>query len=178
MSLLEAGVKTIVDSHLVHLPNLDVDKFSKCNNQEFVWEAEYEDGNIVRQFDDSKQNNYADINQEKLKSIKWISLFSDETSNDNKSVVVTLDFKTRSFSVLNGFIRQDAREFLGYSSDIKSKAKLILKMIKRQSVNVDLNTQEQGEVTIYNRYVLGWEDDEGNKVSFCIEPNGYVHLWK
>lgn len=172
--LLDMGVKALVDGQLIHLPNLDVEAYKKCANQEFAWEAEYLDGSVLKQFGDGKQHHYGNIDQAQLKEIRWVSNFSDDTSNADKRVILTLDWKTGTFSLLNGFVMQDIRALFGEGQE--GDKKLILKMVKRQSVSVDIQTQVQGEALFYNRYLLGWEVADTKRL-LCIEPNGYVHLW-
>lgn len=178
IALLDAGVKVISNGELIHLPNLDVAAFQRCNNQEFSWEVEYKDGSILKQFDGNERHDYSHINHAELKEIRWISNFADDTSNKEKRVVFTMDWATGTFSLLNGGVLQFCRAAFGKGYIPGANQKLILKMVKRQSVSVDISSQQQGEVTLYNRYLLGWEDTALKaKTLFCVEPNGYVHLW-
>jgi hypothetical protein len=169
------GAKTFTNGELSALPNLDVEKYEKCRNQEFVWEAEYDDGSVLKQFDGAKQHHYGNIEQEKLKLIRWVSLFVVDTSNVDKRVIVSLDWKTGLWSFYNGIVSQELRAMVanGFSLD---KPKLILKMVKRESAGVGFPGAVVNEITRYNRYILGWEAG-GNKVILCTEPNGYTHLW-
>lgn len=179
MALLKMGVKTVSDGQLNALPNLDVDKYTKSCNQEFSWEAEYEDGSILTQFEGAKQHHYGNIEQDKLKFIRWVSHFVAETSNTEKRVMVTLDWKTGLWSFVNGFVLQEVKgevaEGFGVTT-IDFRPKLILKMVKRESQGVEFPGSAVGEIARYYRYILGWEAGD-NKVILCVEPNGYTHLW-
>ena len=179
MGLLEMGVKTFKDDMLIHLPGLDVEKFEKCNGQEFYWEAEYKDGKILKQFDGAKQHHYGHIEQDKLKYFRWVSNFDYPTVNEEKRVIITLDFETGKFEFMNGVCPQDVRGevYLGYpDSNIMSNSKLILKVIKRTSTSFSFPENSVDEVSYYNRYLIGWEKGENKKI-LVIEPSGFIHLW-
>jgi hypothetical protein len=198
--LAECGVKRFVNGvlSLNDLPNnhgqiLDVDAYTKCKNQEFVWEAEYKDGTILKQFDGKKEKNLGNINQDKLKLIRWVSNFSWGTDNEEKRVIVTLDWITGLWSFHNGLVSQEVRAAVmnGFPKEIKPK--LVLIMRKQPSFSAGVVGNEvtpTGESWQYNRYILGWGteevdvvNDKGEKMkkvileaAICIEPNGGVHL--
>ncbi len=176
MTLLKMGVKTVSEGHLQALPNLDVEKYEKCCFQEFSWEAEYEDGSVLKQFEGAKQHHYGNIEQDKLKLIRWVSHFVTDTSNEEKRVLVTLDWKTGLWSFFNGFVPQEVKAAVaeGFAGEIKPK--LILKMVKRESASVGFPGNAVNELTRYYRYILGWEGGD-KKIILCVEPNGYTHLW-
>ena len=176
MALLNAGVKTITDGILQALPNLDVEKYEKCNFQEFSWEAEYEDGSVLKQFEGAKQHHYGNIEQDKLKTLRWVSHFVVETSNEDKRVIVTLDWKTGLWSFYNGLVLQEVKAAVAEGFPAGITPKLILKMVKRESSGVGFPGAAVSEVTRYNRYILGWEAGD-TKVLLCVEPNGYIHFW-
>lgn len=178
MLLLDAGAKTLIGETLIHLPNLDVEKYKKCRNQEFSWEVEYREGLTLKQFDGKKEYHYGSISQSALKKIKFVSNFTEETSNLEKRVVLTLDWVTGTWNLLNGFASKDVRALFDIPFPEGANPKLILKAVNRASATVDIQAETQADVVLYNRYLLGWEDVKLNKkVLFCIEPNGYVHLW-
>jgi hypothetical protein len=181
MELLNMGVKTYKDGQLTFLPGLNVDKFLSCNNQEFQWEAEYEDGNIVRQFgNNGKDSHYGNIDQSKLKLFRWISNFDYATDNPDKRIIVELDFTTGKFNFYNGFIPQqvrgDIRVMDGFKDNVDGK-KLIMKIIKRTTTSLSYPDGAVDEVCYYNRYIIGWETSS-EKCILCIEPNGNINLFK
>lgn len=177
-ALLNAGVKSVKDGMLNYLPGLDVEAFVNCNNQEFFWEAEMKDGKIIRQFEGKKQNHYGNIDQSQLKFFRWISNFDYETSNEEKRIIVSLNFGEGTFEFTNGYVPQEIRGAVinGYSKSPCSP-KLIMKMIKRVSNTLSYPNGEVDEIYYYNRYLLGWEEGS-NKIILCVEPNGFVHLWE
>lgn len=177
LALLDTGVKILSNgSDLICLPNLDIDAYKRCNFQEFYWEVEYEDGSILKQFDSGKERHYGNIEQDKLKTVRWVSNFTEDTDNQDKRVIFTLDWQSGTFSLLNGFVPQEIRQEFGAFKEWQDGKKLILKTIKRNSTAVNLQTQAQGQVYLYNRYLLGYEN-ETVKHFFCLEPNGFVHQW-
>ncbi len=181
MGLLEMGVKVVKDGVLAHLPGLDIGKYEKCNNQEFYWEAEFKDGRILKQFEGSKQFHYGHIDQSQLKLFRWVSNFSYQTANEDKRVIVTLDFETGKFSFHNGMCPQEVRGEVesGYPVG-EFVPKLILKVVRRTSTSLSYPDGEIDEVAYYNRYLIGWENSQESKVAgkriLVIEPNGFIHL--
>ena len=176
-NLLETGAKVFMGGTVIGLKGMTADLYHACNNQEFSWEAEYKDGTIVKQFDNGVQHHFGDIDQGKLKMFRWMSLFNVETSNADKRVIVTLDFETGLWSFYNAFLTQEMRAVLLPPINAGDKPKLIMKMVKRQSVTVAMTTMNpNGEVVLFTRYIIGWEVG-ATKVLLCIEPNGLVHLW-
>lgn len=181
MKLIELGAKTVHNGSVSYLPGLDLDKFNHCNNQEFTWEAQYVDGTVVKQFEGSKQYHYGHIDQTKLKFFRWVSNFDYPTSNEERRVIVELNFETGHFGFTNGFVSQETRGAVinGYTHGFVPK--LILKAIKRTSTSHSFPDGNVDEITYYNRYLIGYEAHqdslENGKVVLCIEPNGEVHLW-
>lgn len=171
IDLLELGAKTFTQDGVSCLPNLDLEKYLACNYQEFVWEAEYQDGTILKQFQGDRQHHFGHIDQDKLKFLRWVSLFTVDTSNADKRVIVTLDWETGKFSFYNGLVGQETRTIgdKGFSGE---KPKLVLKMVKRESSTVGIDSSSGGEVVRFNRYLLGYEG-----AMICVEPNGNIHLW-
>lgn len=177
MSLLQMGVKSVKDGMITHLPGLNIDKYSRCENQEFYWEAEYFDGTVIKQFDGKKHHHYGNIEQKSLKLFRWISNFDDATDNKEKRVIVELDFETGKFNFMNGFVPQEIRaEVMNGCQHNPSEKKLIMRMIKRTSTSQSYPGGGVDEVSYYNRYIIGWEDESEKKI-LCVEPNGFVHLW-
>lgn len=175
--LIDLGAKTYSNGVLTALPNLDVAKYEKCKYQEFCWEAEYTDGTVIKQFQGDKEHHFGDIDPLLLSTISWVSNFASDTSNLEKRVIVTLDWKTGKFIFMNGLALGEVRNVsdAGFPN-IEGEKKLILKMVKRESSGVSSGTDTISEMTRYYRYLLGWEFGE-EKIILCIEPNGYTHLW-
>lgn len=182
MKLIEMGAKTVKDGMVTHLPGLNIDKFASCENQEFYWEAEYEDGSVIRQFEGKKQHHYGHIDQQRLKYFRWVSTFDYPTDNEDKRVIISLNFKDGRFEFYNGIVPQETRaEVLNGYPSISFEPKLILKAVKRASTSHSFPDGGIDEVTYYNRFLIGWENLPGSatkgKRILCIEPNGFVHLW-
>jgi len=175
-AIANLGAKVFMDGNLHALPNLDVQKYIDCQNQEFAWEATMEDGSFLMQFEkDGTQHHFGDIDQANLCFLAWISNFEQETSNKDRRVIVSLDFHNRHISVLNGRLDQETRAALD-ANPMPLGAKLILKMVKRQSFAPSYTEANLGHTTLFNRYLLGWESAD-KKFLVCVEPNGLVHLW-
>jgi hypothetical protein len=174
--LMEMGTVVISGNKIVCSPRLSIKDYVKCNHQEYAWEAEYEDGTIIAQFQGEEQHHFGHIDQEKLSKFRWISNFECSTSNLDKRAIVELDFKTGKFSFLNGFAPQEIRALTDDIYPRDEKAKLIMKMVKRQSNVVSFPDNTISETYRYNRYLIGWET-KSKKVLLCIEPSGFVHLW-
>lgn len=177
IDLLELGVKTYVGDELHCLSNLDVAKYEACSHQEFGWEAEYKDGTVLKQFQGEKQHHFGHIDQEKLSILRWVSHFNTETSNEDKRVIVSLDWETGKFSFFNGFASQAARAMGDNCFRGDGEPKLILKMVKRVSHAVGINDGVTAEIMHYKRYILGYQTGDDKRI-ICIEPNGRVHLWE
>lgn len=160
-----------------------LDKYEHSNS-EFEWEVEYLDGTILKQYD-KKESCYKDINQSKLKSVSWISNFTDYSDNLEKRVIVTLDFERGKFTFINGFCPQNIKWDLEKEFLVKDKT-LHLLARKRNSFSVGmLNIEEElrgwvdfnDEYYLYNRYYLGIRSPEGDKV-LCISPMGDISMEK
>lgn len=176
MKLLELGAKTFSGGELVaSLPNLDVEEYLRCNYQEFQWEAVMRDGSVLKQFQGDKQHHFGHIDQKELVELRWVSNFTTDTSNQEKRVVVALNWTTGKFTFTNGLALGEVRN-VSDAGFPEGERKLILKMVKRESTGVSFQDGDASEVTRYNRYILGWEAGD-QKVILCVEPNGYTHLW-
>lgn len=179
--LINMGAQLVIGDQLFCTPSMDMRKFFACNNQEFSWEAEYEDGTLLKQFSGKEQLHYGNIDQSKLKEIRWVSNFDYETANTEKRVIISLNFKTGVFTFTNGFAPQEIRGISFQEFKAGFVPKLVLKMIKRTSTSVGFIDGNVEEVMYYNRFLLGWESAQGSayveKKVLCIEPNGFVHSW-
>lgn len=178
LELIDLGAKTYSNGELMALPNLDLKKYEACKFQEFCWEAKYNDGTEIKQFQGSLEHHFGDLDQQRLSTISWISNFTSDTSNVEKRVIVTLDFKTGKFIFMNGLALGEVRNVsdAGFPVGIEGEKKLILKMVKRESSGVSSGADAVSEITRYYRYLLGWEFG-AEKIILCVEPNGYTHLW-
>jgi len=151
---------------------------------EFEWTADYNDGSILRQFDDqNKEHDFADIDQSKLKSIAFISNFIWPTDNQEKRIIVRLNWKTGLFEFMNGFASQDVKAKC-CMNPLEGEKKLILFARKRQSSAVGESKSElkefvnmMDEFSFYNRFVLGYQVPSGEKITIIIEPNGDIKLF-
>lgn len=163
-----------------------LDKFNR-SNLEFEWMATYKDGSMpIYQFGPgpNEEHHFKDIDQNKLKSVSFISNFNWQTDNQEKRVIATLDWETGIFSFLNGFISQDDLGKL-VMEKITEPKKLILVIKRRQSpvvgdIKEDLK-QFHGpidEIFYYNRFLLGFETPSGRKRTILIQPNGNINLWE
>lgn len=187
MQLLELGVKTIEGDQIFHMPGLNLDRFMEWNRQEFSWEAEYEDGKVIRQFEkNGKQHHYGHIDQEKLVKFRWVSCFDYATANEDKRVIVEVDLKTGEFNLHNGSIDMSLKNFLWEDArsirDSFKNPKLIMKMIRRESNTYSFPDGEHSSIALYNRYLIGYESSKESEAKFkrvlCIEPNGVTHFWE
>lgn len=179
--LINMGVQLVIGDQLFCTPSMNMKQFFACNNQEFFWEAEYENGKVIPQFEGKNQNHYGNIEQEKLKEIRWVSNFDYETANAERRVIARLNFKTGEFTFDNGYVPQDVRGQVYQKYAEGFKPKLILKMVKRTSTSTSLMDGSIQEIAYYNRYLIGWEGAKDSQVVdkkvLCIEPNGFIHLW-
>ena len=146
--------------------------------EEFEWEAEYKDGSKLRQYDITGDHHFGQIKQDQLKSIKYISNFEYPTDNKEKRIILTLDWETGKFELLNGLMNADDKGKI--IREIKGEKKLILfKRIRVGQmlglVNGDKLVQPfpTNEVYFYKRYFLGYETQE-RKILVCLYPNGKV----
>lgn len=163
------GVETVMDG-------MDIEAFNRCDKSEFAWEAVYTDGTQLRQYDDfSMKHSFADIDQEKLELIRWVSNFDVDTSNTCKRIIVTLDWRTGLFSFFNGLVHPAVKEIYLNPMTSMDGAKLILKKRVRMSFTGNTEHNKDDETINYNRYLLGLELGELKRL-ICIEPNGFVHL--
>lgn len=181
IKLIEMGVKTLRGNQVVsYLSGLDVERYKECANQEFFWYAEYTDHTVLYQFMDGKQFSFKDIDFSKLKSIGWYSNFTVHTDNDRKDVYLKLNWLDGTFEMYNGHAEPETRSLFIEKYPEGFKPKLILKAVKRQSVTYTYPSGSVDTTSLYNRYILGYEQEAETepqfKNLFCIEPNGFIHV--
>lgn len=149
--------------------------------EEYEWEAIYKDGTILRQYGIDGDHHFGDIDQEQLKEIRYVSNFEYPTDNQEKRIILTLDWETGKFDLLNGLlIPADDRAKL--SREVKDKKKLILFRRVRYGQMLGLSSGDNlvtpfptDEVYFYKRYYLGYETKD-RKILICLYPNGEVRV--
>ena len=158
-----------------------IDQYNE-SNLEFEWQAIYDDGTALDQFEDGEQMSFKDIDISKLEAIQFISNFTWPTDNFEKRVIVRLNFKTGLFEFLNGFAPQ---EVVNYAcvNPIEGEKKLILFCRKRFSSTIgEINERYKDfypspdEFFYFNRFVLGYEAN-GEKKALIIQPNGVIGIF-
>jgi len=154
------------------------------SNLEFEWEAKYKDGSILRQFEGEEQRNFSHIDQERLASISFISNFNwpSEEGRDPR-IIIRLNWETGLFEFQNGFINQDTRAY-ACMEPLAGNKKLILFTRKRFSSSAgEINDQYkeffpfEDEVFYYNRFVIGYETENGMK-ALIVMPNGNIEKFE
>jgi len=144
--------------------------------EDFEWKAIYNDGTELDQ-NGEVESHYGNIDQEKLDKILLISNFDINTSNQEKRLVVTLNFKDGTFDFLNC----GPMEVRGkLTTPCFGKKKLIYFKRKRESFTAGVDTKSKlltptGEKITYQRYYLGYESPD-KKVLVCLYPNGLVAI--
>lgn len=185
--LLAMGVKTGKQSTgAITIPNSYQPYLKKFNlsNLEFEWEINYTDGSVLRQFENEKQHDFSDIDRTKLKNITYISNFTWPTDNQEKRIIVRLNWETGKFEFMNGFAPQDVKAKCCIKP-LEGEKKLILLSKKRIS---GATGQAKGELQefvnmideffFYNRFILGYQVPSGEKMAVIIEPNGNIKLFE
>jgi len=150
--------------------------------QEYEWEAVYKDGTILRQYGVDGEHHFGDIDQENLKEIRYISNFEYPTDNKEKRIILTLDWETGKFDLLNGLLKP-ADDRAKLSREVKGKKKLILfrrirygQMLGTTNAEGNLVTPfPTDEIYFYKRYYLGYETKD-RKILICLYPNGEVRV--
>ena len=147
--------------------------------EEFEWEVYYKDGTVLRQYDIGGVNHYGNIRQENVKRIRYVSNFEGENDNADRRVVLTLDWETGKFDVLNGQVSPEDRNLLASTGEAGTKKLILFKRVRfGQTMDVGVETpMPTGEVYFYKRYFLGYETEK-NKVLICLYPNGRVGIEK
>jgi len=186
--LIELGVKigrksdgalTIPASFQPHLEQYE------NSNMEFEWEAEYTDGKKVKQFEAGVQHHLGDIDQSKLTSLAWISNFTWATDNNEKRVIVKLNWENGIFEIMNGFPNQETREFASMNP-LAGEKKLILFTNKQFSETIgDVPDRYKEffplmeEFFYYNLFIIGYQiKGTDKKKMLMIQPNGNITIFK
>lgn len=146
------------------------------NLEEYEWEAEYEDGSKIRQYDIDKEHHFGDIDQSKLKRITYYSNFEYPTDNLEKRVIVSLDWKTGVFTFMNGLVDMKER---GELSKERKPRKLILYKRVQQGQTSELSSggsKPTGDIYFYKRYYLGYETEDNQKIIICLYPNMQIKI--
>ena len=144
--------------------------------EEFEWEVTYNNGSILRQHDLSGENHYGNIVQENLKEIKLISNFTTETDNEEKRIVLTLDWATGKFKILNATVNIDDRNVIGMTEESGEKKLISYRGIRfGQTMELGEKIKGTSEVYFYKRYYLGYETKD-KKIIICLYPNGECEI--
>lgn len=146
--------------------------------EDFEWKVIYTDGTELSQFGE-KESHFGNINQSKLDKMVLFSNFEIDTSNQEKRLIITLNFKDGTFDFLNCG-PMDVRGKL--TTPYLEPKKLIFFKRNRESftAGVDIDNAiivPNGEKVVYKRYYLGWENSN-NKILICAYPNGDVQIEK
>jgi len=143
---------------------------------DFEWKAIYNDGTELDE-NGIKENCFKDIDQSKLDKILLISNFDIDTTNQEKRLVITMNFKDGTYEFLNC----GPMEVRGkLTTPCLGDKKLILFKRHRESFTAGVDTKSKlltptGEKITYKRYYLGWETPD-KKVLICAYPNGDVQI--
>ena len=144
--------------------------------EEYEWEVIYKDGTVLRQHDLSGDNHYGNIVQENLKEIRLISNFNTETDNEEKRMIITLDWQTGKFKILNGRADINDRNEIETAEEPGEKKLILFRRIRAgQTLEIGERLKETPEVYFYKRYYLGYENKD-KKVIVCLYPNGEVGI--
>lgn len=151
------------------------------SNMEFEWQVEYTDGTVLNQFD-AMEHHFGNIDQAKIATVSWISNFAWPTDNIERRVIVSLDWKTGTFSFMNGFAPQEVKGAV--MNPIEGEKKLIMFTKKRVSETVgmiaeDIKTYYLGQHSLfnYNQFILGFETPSGEERAILVQPNGNIELF-
>ncbi len=147
--------------------------------EEFEWEVLYKDGSTLRQYDIAGVNHYGNIKQEEVKRVRLISNFEAQNDNADRRVIVTLDWETGKFDILNGQVSPEERNFLASTGEAGTKKLILFKRV-RFGQTMDISNEKPmptGEVYFYKRYYIGYET-ETKKVLLCAYPNGQIGIVK
>ena len=187
--LLEAGVKIghqetgQITCPASFAPYLE--QYEKYGNLEFLWEARYKDGGTLSQWEGSVEHLWTDIDQQRLKELRLISLFDYPTTNEEKRQIVTLFWETGIITFHNGLIPQDIKAYCSVPRPQGKQIKLILKKRLRRSFNTPIDTNSDllpyftsvDEFYLYNRWIFGWQVvGSKDKRVLVVNPNGEVEI--
>jgi hypothetical protein len=160
-------------------------QFEGNGNLEFLWEATYKDGGSLLQWEGTVEHNYTDIDLERLKELRLVSLFDYPTTNTEKRIVITLFWDTGIITFYNGLIPQDIWAYCSQPRPSGKQLKLVLKKRLRRSVNTTLDPKSDlfpyytstDEFYLYNRWIFGWQViGSKEKRVLVINPNGEVEI--
>jgi len=144
--------------------------------EEYEWEAVYDDGSVLRQHDLGGDNHYSNIDQKRLKEVRLISNFTTETDNQEKRMIVTLDWKTGKFKILNGRVGIDDRNIVEMIENNEEKKLILFRRVRfGQTLELGEKITETPEVYFYKRYFIGYENSD-KKIIICLYPNGEVGI--
>jgi len=159
-----------------------IDKYNR-SNLEFEWKATYLDNTIINQFEGDSEHHFGHIDQTKLKSIDLISNFTWPTDNEEKRIIIKLNWETGLFEITNGFTPQPVKEII-HMYPLQGEKKLILKTRKRVSMSQgDINPKYKeffpmsDEFFFYNRFILGYQVANGDKKVIIVEPSGTIGIF-
>jgi len=144
--------------------------------EDFEWKAIYTDGTELDQYGD-KELHFGDIDQTKLDRLILISNFDIETSNQEKRLIITLNFKDGTFDFLNcGSMGVRGK----LTTPNLEEKKLIFFKRNRESFTAGVSEKSKlltptGEKITYKRYYLGYETSN-KKLIICAYPNGDVQI--
>jgi len=144
--------------------------------EDFEWKAIYNDETELDE-NGEKQSHYGDIDQSKLEKIILISNFEIDTSNTEKRLIITMNFKDGIFEFLNCGPMEVRGKLTTPCIDPK---KLILFKRRRRDFTAGVDVKSKlltptGEEFTYTRYYLGFETSD-KKVVICAYPNGDVQI--
>lgn len=186
LELTRMGVKVgRQESGDIALPlsfNNYLERFSR-SNLEFEWVVTYDDDTTFQQFgpEPDEEHHFGQIDQSRLKKVEYISNFNWPTDNEEKRVIVTLDWHSGLFSFMNGYISQEDKGRLAVEPVIGPKKLEILIRRRETPVVGGLAPElEQyygpvDEVFYYNRFMLGFKTDTMRR-ALMIQPNGNMHV--
>jgi len=144
---------------------------------EYEWEVTYKDGSILRQHDINGDNHYGNIKHEAIKRVRLLSNFEVSTDNQERRVIITLDWETGKFDILNGQIDIDDRNTLTVTEESGPKKLILFKRV-RFGQTMDISSEKPtstGEVYFYKRNYIGYET-ENKKILICLYPDGRVGI--
>jgi hypothetical protein len=144
--------------------------------EDWEWKAIYTDGQELDQYGD-KESHYGDIDQSRLDKIMLISNFDIDTSNQEKRMIITLNFKSGTFEFLNCG-PMEVRDKL--TVEVPGEKKLIFFTRRRKDFTAGVDKDSKmleptGEEIAYNRSYLGYECGD-KKVVIIAYPNGEVEI--
>jgi hypothetical protein len=144
--------------------------------EDWEWKAIYNDGTELNENGKVKLH-FGNIDQNRLEKIMLISNFEIDTSNQEKRLIVTLNFKDGTYDFLNC----GSMEVRGkLTTPCLERKKLILFKRNRESFTAGVDAQSKaltptGEKITYKRYYLGYQL-QTKVVLICAYPNGEIGI--